>query len=395
MRRPVLLIAATMSVFALSGAADAHPTAMTRQDTWHAQQADVSVGAQAAGRDGRGVIVAVLDTWVDIAHPDLQGRALTGADCVGGTCRPGQTQDGCDHGTHVAGTVGSSSFGVAPQVTVLPVRVLSENASGACLGRPEDVAAGIRYALENGAQVINLSLGPDTTDTRSGPLPAAVDAAWSAGAVVVLSAGNGAVPVADVYGNGALVVAATAANAGLAAYSQRGRGIDLAAPGGDATGPNCSQSTCITSLFPEGRYAVAAGTSMAAPLVSGVAALLLAQRPSRTAADVVALLVGTARTLPGAGAGLVDAAAALDVTPAVPRPASPTPPPAATSPPPAPGAPPHTSTSQARPAPVSLGPSTQPDPREVPVGLGVGALLVLVAAGTATVVVRGTAPSPP
>ncbi|MBW3654458.1 MAG: S8 family serine peptidase, partial [Actinobacteria bacterium] len=97
-----------------------------------------------------------------------------------------------------------------------------------------------------------------------------------AGVVVVFSAGNASLPVTDSYGGSAVIVAATGRSGQLASYSQRGSGVDLAAPGGDPETPDvCTQADCVTSLFPGNRYSVAAGTSMAAPHVSGVAALLL------------------------------------------------------------------------------------------------------------------------
>ena len=286
------------------------------QRTWHADQARIP-DARAAGRDGSGVLVAVLDSWVDRAHPDFQGRVLAGADCVGGTCRRGPaSSDKCEHGTHVSGTIASSSFGVAPRAKVLPVRVLTyDPMSGGCVGRPDDVAAGIRWAVAQGAQVLNLSLGPNVAGlSTSSTIPAAVQDAAAAGAVVVFSAGNAGIPVTDSYGDAALIVAATGPSGRLASYSQRGAGVDLAAPGGDPrTRDVCTKQDCVTSLFPGGRYALAAGTSMAAPHVAGIAALLIAQNPSRTREQVLRRLLDTARPLFGAGRGLVDARAALGV----------------------------------------------------------------------------------
>jgi subtilisin family serine protease len=113
-----------------------------------------------------------------------------------------------------------------------------------------------------------------------------------------------------------VVVAATGRSGQLASYSQRGAGVDVAAPGGDPkTKDTCTQADCVTSLYPGNRYAVAAGTSMAAPHVSGVAALLLGQDPARTRDQVIARLKDTARPLAQAGSGLIDAAAALGVPP--------------------------------------------------------------------------------
>lgn len=314
------------------------------QQTWHADQARVP-DARSAGRGGAGVVVAVLDSWVDRAHPDFEGRVLPGADCLGGTCVPGPAgADQCDHGTHVGGTVAASSFGTAPRATVLPVRVLAyDPASGECVGRPDDVAAGIRWAVANGAQVLNLSLGPDVPGlSASSSIPAAVDDAAAAGVVVVFSAGNASLPVTDAYGGRAIIVAATGPDGQLASYSQRGVGVDVAAPGGDPGTPDvCTREDCVISLFPGDRYSVAAGTSMAAPHVSGIAALLLGQRPGRGREDVFARILGTARPLADAGRGLVDARAALGVRDA----------PAAQS--------------QAAPRPVTVSPATSAAPRPV------------------------------
>jgi serine protease len=313
-------LAGLVLLTALPAAAAATPP----QQTWHAEQARVPE-ARETGRSGSGVVVAVLDSWVDRAHQDFEGRALAGADCVGGSCVDGPAPaDQCDHGTHVAGTVASSSFGVAPRATILPVRVLSYDASSReCVGRPDDVTAGIRWAVRNGARVLNLSLGPDVPGlSSSSSIPAAVSEAARAGVVVVFSAGNASLPVADSYGGSAVIVAATGPGGQLASYSQRGAGVDLAAPGGDPRTPDvCTQQDCVTSLFPGNRYSVAAGTSMAAPHVSGIAALLIAQDPGRSREDVLDRMLSTARPLANAGRGLVDAGAALGA-PASPPPTS-------------------------------------------------------------------------
>jgi subtilisin family serine protease len=293
------------------------------QRTWHADQARVPE-AREAGRNGEGVVVAVLDSWVDGSHKDFEGRVLPGADCLGGSCTAGAAPpDQCDHGTHVAGTVASSSFGVAPRARILPVRVLSyDTGSGDCVGRPDDVAAGLRWAVRNGARVVNLSLGPDVPGlSSSSSIPSAVDEAARAGVVVIFSAGNASLPMTDSYGGSAVIVAATGRNGQLASYSQRGAGVDLAAPGGDPSSRDvCSQTDCVTSLFPGDRYSVAAGTSMAAPHVAGVAALLLGQDSRRSREDVFDRMLSTARPLSNAGRGLIDARAALGVTASPPPP---------------------------------------------------------------------------
>ncbi|MCA1711137.1 MAG: S8 family serine peptidase [Actinobacteria bacterium] len=318
-----LALAAALATVAVATPAVAAGTPPQR--TWNFDQVRVPP-ARIAGGSGTGVTVAVLDSWVDRAHKDFEGRVLAGADCIGGTCKDGPaTSDKCDHGTHVAGTVASSSFGVAPKARVLPVRVLTYDAgSGNCVGQPDDVAAGIRWAVAHGAQILNLSLGPDVPGlSQSTAIPTAVREAAAADVLVVFSAGNNSLPVTDSYGGDALIVAATSPSGGLASYSQRGSGVDLAAPGGDPkTKDVCTQADCVTSLYPGGRYAVAAGTSMAAPHISGIAALLLSQDPTRTRDQVVERMTSTAHPLAGAGSGVVDAAAALGVKAATTTPRS-------------------------------------------------------------------------
>ncbi len=379
------------------------------QQTWHADQVGLP-GVRAAGQTGSGVVVAVLDSWVDGAHPDFEGRVLPGADCLQASCKPGPAaSDACDHGTHVAGTVASSSFGVAPGAQILPVRVLSFNpTSGQCVGRPDDVAAGLRWAVENGARVINLSLGPDVPGLSvSSAIPSAVESAARAGVLVVFSAGNASLPIADSYGDSALIVAATGPSGELATYSQRGAGVDLAAPGGDPRTPNvCTREDCVTSLFPGGRYSVAAGTSMAAPHVSGVAALLFGQDPTRNREQVVARLLDTARPLENAGRGRVDAQAAVgaSVVPAtqpsiapapvaVPPPGEPAPAPA---PPvdaaPAPAAAPPAAPGQPVPLPAEVAAPAPIPPAQVPAGTALLAGALVLSAGVGTVVAARSRP---
>ena len=315
------LTAAALGLVVLTGPpTPAWAAGTAAQATWHGKQARI-YGAQSAGHGGAGILVAVLDGWVDVAHPDFEGRASAGVDCVGGSCVLGQSRDSCWHGTHVAGLVGSSSFGVAPRANILPVQVLTADPSGVCTGSADDVAAGIRYAADAGARILNLSLGADLASaSTTSAITTAVQYAVSKNALVVFSAGNDDAPMADSYGGGALIVAATAPDGRLANYSQHGTGVSLAAPGGQGTGPSqngkascAGQSDCVTSLLSGSRYGVAAGTSMAAPQVSGTAALLLGQNPTWGRDQVAQRLTSTARPLAQAGAGLLDASAALGV----------------------------------------------------------------------------------
>ncbi len=268
------------------------------------------------------IVVAVLDTGVDLRHPDLAGRLIPGTDVGSGD---GDPTDENGHGTHVAGIIAAASgnargvSGAAPRVVVMPVKVANDNGSIWDV----TVARGMDWAISRGARVINLSLGGANA---SPTVNAAIDRARSRGVVVVAAAGNGgdlvsqpgayppALAVAAVADRGAAYGAPGAAERyARASYSNTGPEVDLAAPG-----------TSIFSTVPvrAGSYASISGTSMATPFVSAAAALVLSRDPSLTAAQVEAALVGTALDLGPAGpdsetgAGLLRAgAAAWSVTP--------------------------------------------------------------------------------
>jgi subtilisin family serine protease len=252
---------------------------------------------------GGGVTVAVIDTGVRGDHEDLAGALVKGADYV---------NDGGDglidpngHGTHVAGIIvarasnGRGVAGGAPDARVMPIRVLDANGSGFS----SDVVAGIYYAVDKGARVINLSLG-------GGPSTATEDAinyAVSRGVVVVAAAGNGAqsgnVPVyPGAYAN-AIGVGSVESNKVRSSFSNYGSYVDLVAPGGGILSTYSSNA---------GSYAYASGTSMATPYVAAAAALVLGINPKLNVAGVRAALEGAADDLgpagwdPEYGHGLVD-----------------------------------------------------------------------------------------
>ncbi|WP_433295476.1 S8 family serine peptidase [Actinoplanes sp. CA-030573] len=314
---------------------------------------------------GKGVTVAVVDTGVDSSHPELAGQVLPGGDFITGTEGPSIDPNG--HGTHVAGVIaaaagnGQGIAGVAPDARILPVRVLGANGSGYL----SDVANGIVYAAGRGADVINLSV---SASARFGAVTNAVAYARSLGVVVVAAAGNMraqgspvSYPAAE---PGVIGVAATTPGDGIAFYSNAGDYVDVAAPGNS-----------IISTFPGG-YRSMQGTSMAAPHVAALAALIRAADHGLGPDAVEKAIESTAVDLgaPGRdddfGYGRVDAAAALDVVaqPAAPAetsaPAATADPGESTTPGPAPS---ESITSE--PAPASATPSapTAPTaPREAP-----------------------------
>ena len=309
---------------------------------------------------GTGVTVAVVDTGVDSNHPDLAGQVLPGADFITGA--EGTVTDPNGHGTHVAGIIaaaagnGEGIAGVAPGARILPIRVLGANGSGYL----SDAANGIVYAADHGADVINLSI---SSTTSIDAMTNAIAYARSRGVVVVAAAGNTrangspvSYPAAD---PGVLAVAATDSAGRFAPYSNAGDYVDVAAPG-----------SAVLSTFPGG-YRTMSGTSMAAPHVAGLAALVRAADRALTPDQVERVIESSAVDLgaPGRdddyGFGRVDAAAALASvpTPAESAPAEPEPTPSETATPepitPEPTAP-------SEPLPTTPEPSESPTPTPEP-----------------------------
>lgn len=231
-----------------------------------------------------GVVVAVLDTAVELTHPDLDGKLVEGADfVVPGSC-VSSGQAAVDHGTVVAGMIGAGTdngqggAGLGWNTRVMPIAVLCADGTGF----QSWVVQGIRFATDNGAGIINLSLAGSQSGTA---LAEAVAYARARGVIVVAAAGN-STPVGTTTPQypaalpDVIAVGATTNSDVLAGYSNRGPWVDLVAPGDAAFGP-----------VRGGGYAAGfQGTSFAAPLVSATAALIVASRPAITQSGVLSRL---------------------------------------------------------------------------------------------------------
>ncbi len=271
------------------------------------------IGGSVTSVDFSGVEVAVVDTGVDLDHPDLY--VVGGEDIVGesaGTDNGGE--DGHGHGTHVAGTIGaiadgSGVAGVAPGVGIHGVRVLDDDGSGTY----GDIIAGLEYVLtQPSIGVVNMSLGGAGDPSSNTMFEDAIQALLDAGVVVVIAAGNSEADTAGFipagYDLGIVVSAydAYGGDNGFAYFSNYGDAVDITAPG-----------VTITSTYPDDDYAALSGTSMACPHVAGAAAAYLAANPGLTPAEVRSDMLSTAEDgLAGQGGdhpeSMIDVAALID-----------------------------------------------------------------------------------
>jgi thermitase len=240
------------------------------------------------------VIIAVIDTGVDLDHPDLQAKIVPGYDYVNSDPFP---DDDHGHGTHVAGiaaAIGNNGVGIAGVswgARIMPIKVL--NASGG--GTLFNVSQGIYYAVANGAKVINLSLGQPGTSYPCTGFEAIRDAmqyALDNGRLVVVAAGNesaSAVSCPAAYSQ-AMAVGSTDYSDLRSWFSNYGSDLDIAAPG-----------SFIYSTYRNGGYTTLSGTSMATPHVAGLAALLWSLSPSLAASQMRSIIQDTADDLGTAG----------------------------------------------------------------------------------------------
>jgi len=361
--------------------ADPNDTEYSRQWDLFEATAGMNVPGAWSSTTGAGVTVAVIDTGY-VAHSDLAARVVPGYDFVSEAARagdgngrdanpadegdfvsvgecgtdasgnpvPDQDETSSWHGTHVAGTIAASTnngkgiAGIAYDAKIQPLRVLAK-----CGGATSDIADAITWASggtvrgvpanQTPAKVINMSLGGQSSCSTT--YQTAINGAINRGTTVVVAAGNSNMNVANFTPancQGVLTVAATGREGNKAFYSNFGSRIDIAAPGGetrrgtDTPGTITTPQNGIWSTLNAGtttpgaeNYKPYQGTSMAAPHIAGLAALLVAKKPSLTPAEVKTLIKANARTLPGTcsggcGAGLADATKTVNAVGTTPPP---------------------------------------------------------------------------
>lgn len=250
---------------------------------------------------GRNVRVAIIDSGVDVTHPELKGAVAESIDVVGGKAAPDT------HGTAIAGIVGAREqlSGIAPDARIVAVRAFAQTSAGRTEGTTETLIKGIDAALGKGVRLFNLSFaGP-----RDPSVEQIIRVAEGKGAIFIAAAGNGGPGAPAAYPAAYdTVIAVTAVDSADKVYERATRGdyIAFAAPGVD-----------ILAAAPKRTYGLSSGTSLAAAHVSGIVALIAERKPDLRTADIKKLLKESARRGEGAmtadlGAGIVDAASALE-----------------------------------------------------------------------------------
>ncbi|MBZ6484024.1 S8 family peptidase [Priestia aryabhattai] len=215
-------------------------------------------------RSNSSIKIAIVDTGVQLNHPDLTLKLLPGYNFVDGNTNP---SDGNGHGTHVAGIASAATnnvsgiAGMAPLASILPLRALDNTGNGTLT----NIANAIIYAADQGAQVINLSLGGSQGSVT---LENAINYAWGKGSTILAAAGNEGSNTLTypAYYENVIAVGSTDSNDQKSSFSNYGTWVEVAAPGSN-----------ILSTYIGSNYAYLSGTSMACPHVAGLAALLAAQ----------------------------------------------------------------------------------------------------------------------
>ncbi len=263
------------------------------------------------------VVVAVLDTGIDASHTEFSGRVVPGYDALTGQADSatdfGPTNDNEGHGTHVSGTIaaaannGAGIAGIAPNVSIMPVKVLDAQGEGDFAG----MVTGMNWAIAHGARIITMSLGGALEPAEVASLQRTFDAAYAADVVVVAASGNDAAAVDEYPCNFIHVIcvgSTTNDGSAVSTFSTRTAALALVAPGEH-----------IASAIPGNDYAYGTGTSMATPHVTGAVALMRSLDPQISVDQVIADLSQTARPLvaggrnPDSGFGLLQVGAAIDL----------------------------------------------------------------------------------
>ncbi len=263
------------------------------------------------------VVVAVLDTGIDATHPEFAGRLVPGFDVLTGVedgpADYAPTNDDDGHGTHVSGTVaaaannGQGIAGIAPNVAIMPIKILDATGSGDFKG----MVAGLNWAIAHGARIITMSLGGTLSSPGIATVQAAFDAAYAAGAVVVAASGNDGTVVNEYPCNFTHVIcvgSTTRDGSAVSTFSTRTSALAVVAPG-----------ESIVSALPGNQYGYGSGTSMATPHVTGAVALMRSVDPSISVDQVFAYLTQTARPLVAGGRNAESGYGLLQVGPAVDR----------------------------------------------------------------------------
>ena len=250
--------------------------------------------------DGEGVTICVVDTGIDATHPDFAGRVGLTADFSG----KGSAVDGNGHGTHVASTAagtgaasGGKYVGVAPGATIMAAKALADNGSG----RMSNVMAGLEWAAQNGADVLNLSLGSRGNSDGSDALSTMCNAIVDLGKIMVVAAGNSGPRQSTIGSPGAaeqvITVGASDDQDSVARFSSRGPTADgrvkpdIVAPGSKIVAARAT-GTSVGQVVDE-YYTTASGTSMATPHVAGLVALMLRAARGLGPADIKKMLMAT------------------------------------------------------------------------------------------------------